>query len=205
MNATMSESSPTFLLIFYAFYFLFLGSMVLSALIPSIVAYFIEAFALYKLARKLGRKYAWLAWIPLCGVYFRVYVLADLADEKPVKLLPGKLVIDKRLTSFWIYLGISLLGAYVISTVTSFLGFIPIVGMALSIILTALPVVVCAYFHYVYLKDALDIFSEDKESNTAIAVMITLLDSLGTQGLARAIYLLMLTRRDPLPASDETF
>ena len=64
MNATMSESSPTFLLIFYAFYFLFLGSMVLSALIPSIVAYFIEAFALYKLARKLGRKYAWLAWIP---------------------------------------------------------------------------------------------------------------------------------------------
>ena len=49
MNATMSESSPTFLLIFYAFYFLFLGSMVLSALIPSIVAYFIEAFALYKL------------------------------------------------------------------------------------------------------------------------------------------------------------
>ena len=81
MNATMSESSPTFLLIFYAFYFLFLGSMVLSALIPSIVAYFIEAFALYKLARKLGRKYAWLAWIPLCGVYFRVYVLADLAGQ----------------------------------------------------------------------------------------------------------------------------
>lgn len=193
-NSFFSNGGAAFFGIFMTFFFIIIA----IALVLSVVMYIFSALPLYKLAKKLNRPYAWLAWIPVAGIYFRSYVLCDLAGDKELVIIKDKIVIKNRTTSFLIYLGIVIFGTAIITTIASILMLIPIIGW-LSFILLYIPVVCAGFMDYAYLRDALDIFKEDKQSNNTTAIVVTLLDCLVTMGIARIVVLFTLLKHEPLP------
>ncbi len=172
------------------------------ALVISTVVYICSAFPLYKLAKKLNRPYAWLAWIPILGKYFRLYVLSDLAGDKELVVIPDKIVLKNRQMSFWIYVGIDVLGAAIVGTIIGIFSMIPVIGWIISmfaVILAFVPAVCLGFMDYAYLRDALDLFKEDKQSNKTTSIVVTLLDYLVTSGIAKIVVLFTLLKREPLP------
>lgn len=173
-------------------------------LLVSLVVFVLEAIPLYKISKKLERKYAWmvwLSWIPGIGGCFSTYVLSDIPGDKPVKL-GGKLTIENRLMSFWIHTGIRLFGGTLITVLIGIVNMIPVLGQligAFSSILYLVPTVAAAWIEYVYLRDVLDMFKPDQKSNNTAAIVVAVLDALVTFGLARAIYLYTVMNKDPLP------
>lgn len=173
----------------------------LFAFLLSVLVYVLEAIPVFRLGRKMGRWSAWLAWIPIFGSYFRTYALCDIPGNHPVHLLKDKLVIKSRTASFGIYLLILLGGNTIITLLITMIGVIPIIGQIiapLSTLLYMLPAAVCTYFEYIYLKDVLDIFKENKKSNIITSIIITLLDTFVTFGFARTVFLYTLWNRSPL-------
>ncbi len=172
------------------------------ALVIAIALYIVEAIPLYKLAKKHGRKYAWLAWMPIYGKFFRVWVLSDLVPDKEVVLIKDKYVVKDRQQSYWIYLGVDLLGGFVIGMIVFFVSFLPIIGSILGMfvyLLYLIPGVICAYIEYIYLKDLLDVYKEDQKKNQNTSIIVTVLDLFVTGGWARSIYLYTLLKLEPLP------
>ena len=178
---------------------------VLLGAILSVAIYVLEALPIYRVAKKLGRSKAWLAWIPFFGSVFRLYVLCDAAGDKPVSFF-GKVCFKSRTTSFLVYLAIVYFGTALLTVAISILSIIPIIGYLISMlgsILYLIPVVACAFFEYAYLKDVLDLFKADKKSNNTAAIVITVLDSLVTGGIARLIWLYTLWGKTPLPEEEK--
>lgn len=188
------------------------GTILLVGLITSIITavisfifqfiiYVLEAFPVYKLARKTGRKCAWLAWIPVFGSYFRLYVLADIAGDKELVFF-GKFKLKNRPLSFWMYVGIDLFGSTLITAVIGILQVLPVIGQiigALSTLLYLVPPVAKAFIEYAYLRDVLNIFKEDKKANNTASIVVTALDALATFGFARVVYLYTILKHDPIP------
>ncbi len=175
-------------------------SFIASALF-NLAVWILEAIPVYSISKKLGRPYAWLAWVPVFGAEFRLWVLCDMPANKPVVLFQNKGILRNRTSSFWIYLAIAYLGAAVISTLVAVISvFIPVIG-SLSAVLMLIPTVACAYFEYIYLRDVLDIFKPDKKSNSTNAIVVTVLDTLFTAGFARVFILYTIMKKKPLPAA----
>lgn len=180
------------------------------ALLLAVALFIIQAIPVYKLAKKLKVRNAWLAWIPIYSIYFRTYVLADMAGNKPFRLFKGKINIANRRNAFWIYLLVAVVGGAVASMVASVAGavlsIIPVLGTVLGYlmgsVLGLLPAVVCAFAEYVFLRDVLDLFKSDKDANNTAAVIITILDNVLTGGWAQTIWLYTLLKRRPLPRRD---
>ncbi len=179
-------------------------TVIVSAIISFIfkfIIYVLEAFPVYKLARKTGRKRAWLAWVPVFGSYFRLYVLADIAGDKELVFF-GKFKLKNRPLSFWMYVGIDLFGSTLITAVIGVLQVLPVIGQiigALSTLLNLVPAVAKAFIEYAYLRDVLNIFKEDKKANNTASIVVTALDALATLGFARVIYLYTILKYNPIP------
>lgn len=191
------------------------GIMLVGGFIVSVITAFIsfcirllvfilEAIPLYKVARKMERKCAWLAWmawIPGIGSYLSTFVLTRVPGDKPLQLVK-KVKINNRLLSFWIYVGIALFGPALISVISYIFGFIPVLGQIIgifSIFLKLIPAVAAAWMEFAYLRDVLDIFKPDKKANLTAAIIVAILDALVTFGLARAFFLYTIINKDPLP------
>ncbi|MBQ9130175.1 MAG: hypothetical protein IJX59_05375 [Clostridia bacterium] len=180
----------------------------IAALIAGLVTlliYILSALPVYRTARKAGRKRAWLAWVPFFGSLFRLYVLCDTAGQQPVTFFGGKLSF-KRGNSFLVYLIIYFFGNALITAGISILSILPVLGTALGAVgtlLYLLPYVTCAFFEYAYLKDTLDLFKENQRSNRNLAILITVIDNLATQGVAKTICLYSLWSRKPLPKTEQ--
>ena len=168
------------------------------ALVIGAIVYILSAYPLYKLAKKLNRPYAWLAWIPIFSLYCRTYVLCDLAGDKELVIIPDKLVIKDRKMSFWIFVGISVLGGAIVGTISAFLSLIPIIGILLTIVLAFVPMTCLGFMEYAYLRDVLDIFKENKQSNKTTSIIVTVLDKLVSSGIARIIVLFTLLKLEPV-------
>lgn len=176
---------------------------IIVGLVVAVVTWVLEAIPIYLLAKKLGREHAWLAWVPIFGAEFRLWVLSDIACEKPFTVYKEKYTIKNRANSFWLYVAIKYFGAAVISAVVGVVSaIIPLIG-SVSAVLMLLPTVACAIIEYVYLRDVLDIFKENKEANKKTSFFITLLDSFVTLGFARIFYLFTLLKCSPLPSNVE--
>ncbi len=188
------------------------GAMLLITIIGAIVSFLISvalyifrSIPVYKLAKKAGRKKAWLAWIPIFHSYFRTYVLADTAGEKPVSFFNGKITIKSRGMSFLAYLGILIFGNGLITATIGILNIIPLIGQIIgtfAALLYLVPSVATAFLEYAYLKDTLDLFKENKKSNNTAAIVIVVLDNLATLGFAQTIYLYTLLSRKLLPKEE---
>lgn len=170
----------------------------------SLLVFVLEAIPLYKIAKKLNKKSAWLVWLgwlPVVGGYISTYVFADIPGDKPVKLT-DKMIIQNRLMSFWIRCGIGLFGTSLITVFICIISFIPVLGQiigAFSTMLYLVPAAAIAWIEYVYICDVLDIFNPNQRSNRNAAIVIAVLDSVVTFGLARAFYLYTVMNKEPLP------
>ncbi len=170
----------------------------------AVVQYLLASFPVYKLAKKLGRKHAILAWIPVLPQYFRMYVIADMAGDKAVSVFNGKITLKNRFTSFWIYLCIAICGNTIVDVLSLFLNFIPGLGMLLSLattILSLAPTFITALFEYAYFRDMLNIFKADKKSNNTTAIVITVLDVF-LFGWAKVVYLYTMLKLEPITESE---
>ena len=214
MNTTVSESSSV--IIALSIYFLMFFAFFLFAVLISLATHFAEAIPLYKLAKKMDRKNAALVWIPVFGSYFRLYTLMNIASGKDF-VLTQKIRTDKRHLSFLAGVGTELIIKFVIMpilmtilTFSAFLGLIPVVGPILffgiyilgaflCMILNYAIIITYALIRYVYLRDVLDIFKADKDTNNTTSILITLIDIFATGGFARIIFLYTIMNRDPIP------
>ena len=176
---------------------------IITAVVTSIItliSLIFHALPIFRLSRKMGRKSAWFAWIPFFG--FRMYALCAIPGAQPLRLYKDKWVIKNRNLSFWIYYLILLGGNAIITLLITILGVIPVLGQTiapLTTLLYMLPAFICGYIRFLYIKDVLDIFKEDKKSNTITSIIIVLLDHFVTGGLARTFYLYTLWNREPIP------
>ena len=178
------------------------------SVVCAIAIYIFKTIPVYVVAKKAGRRLAWLAWIPVFASYFRTFVLADTAGQKHVSFFNGKVTIKSRGMSFLAYVGILIFGSGLVTAIISLLSLIPVVGTIISpfaAILYLIPNVATAFLEYAYLKDVLDIFKENKKSNTTATIVITVLDNLATMGFAQTIYLYTLCSRKVQPIQQEIY
>ena len=117
------------------------GVAIISAVMSvvlGIVLFIVKAIPVFALAKKNGRKLAWLAWIPFFTDYLQTFVLMDTPGNAPFKLFKGKLNLEKRWIAFCIWLGICLLGGSIVSAlntaISSVLVAIPVLGPAVAVL-----------------------------------------------------------------------
>ena len=99
-------------------------------------------------------------------------------------------------------MGIRLFGTALITTVLGIGSFIPVLNAALTAlapILYLVPTVATGWMEYVYTKDVLDLFKEDKKSNRTAAIVVSALDSFVTFGFARTVLMYTIMKKNPLP------
>lgn len=167
----------------------------------SITLFILGAIPVYQVAKKAGRKYAWLAWIPIFSSYFQTYVLNDVPGDKrfEVKIFNKEFTFENRFLLFWIYIGIGVFGKGLITAVIGILSVIPVVGQvagATASLLYLVPSFVTGVIEYVYLRDVLDMFKEDRTSNQKVAFIVTILDKICTFGFARVVILYTIMKKD---------
>ena len=178
---------------------------VVSAVVTTVIAlifWALKAYPVYKLAKKLNYKYAILAWMPILGDVFRNYVLATMVGDKPFTMFGGKITIQNRTYSFLICLGIYLFGTPLITALIGILNVLPGIGQILGVVtslLYLLPAVALVMMNIVYINDIADRFDADKQANRNAAILVSILDAIGTHGLAETVYMYILARKDPLP------
>lgn len=180
---------------------LIVGAIV--AVLSSVLLYVATSLPHYRLAKKMGYKHAWLAWIPIDLV--RIYMLCNIVGPKTFSLFGDKFKTENRTLSFWAYLGVDVFGDVIVWLLFFILNLIPFIGQILSgftFLLNTVPAVIQGLILYVYMRDILDIFQENKKTNNIIAIVIAVLDSLVTGGLARTIYLYALWNKNPLPQAE---
>ncbi len=183
-----------------------IGTMItaLVGAVFAVVRYILEAFPVYKVAKKVGRKHAWLAWVPIFPSLFRMYVLSDIAGDKPVeiKLFGKNLKFQNRILVFFCYVGIGVFGAELLTIVLGIFSIIPIIGQIVAIfgsLFYLLPPIAEGIIEYIYLRDVLDKFKENKASNRKTSIIVTILDSICTLGFARVVILYTIMNKEVLP------
>ena len=172
------------------------------ALIIGIIYFIIESIPVYTLAKRVGYKHAWLAWMPFFHDYCRIFVLCETAGNKPFVPNLGKFKIENRKMSFLVHVLIKYFGGMVVGTVVSIVSLIlPGVG-SLSAILGLLPSVACALIEYVYLRDLLNIYKEDEKANNTAAIVVSVIDFILLGDFIRTCYLYTLIKKQPLPEKE---
>ncbi len=181
------------------------GISILVAIITAIftiIFVIFHAIPVYSLAKKVGLKYAWLSWIPFFNNYFRLFVISEIAGNKPFVPNLGKFKIENRKLSFLAYVLIKNFAGLIVAVISGVASMvIPIVG-SISLVLGLIPTAACAWIEYVYLRDLLDIFKEDKKSNNTTSIIITVIDALLPFDLIRTGYLYTLMKKQPLPEKE---
>lgn len=169
------------------------------------VTYALYAVAFSKTADKLnyGKKY--LAFIPFVQTYTCLYMLSEFSGRQDFSITPSideKIKIKNRNTSFII----AILAPIIISTVSTVISFIlgltiflsflaPVISSLLSVVVFA--VVGAAVF--VYMRDFLDMFEEDKNKTTLLSVLCMFV------GLAIPIILLVYLKKEPVYVAPEEY
>ncbi len=173
----------------------------------SVTHWLLQAYPLFRLAQKIGRKNAWLAWIPGIGDYCRTFVLTDLPGNKEVVIL-NKVKLS-RVAAFWIWVGVKLFGFIVwdgIMTIFSGIASATGIGALLApafVVLSFVPDVALFLFEYTFLRDALDLFKPDKKKNNTMAIILSVVDYFLPWRFARTVYLWFLLRCEPLPGDTD--
>lgn len=189
------------------------GVAIISAalsVVLGIVLFIVKAIPVFALAKKNGRKLAWLAWIPFFNDYLQTFVLMDTPGNAPFKLFKGKLNIERRWVAFCIWLGICLLGGGVVSAlntaISSVLVVIPVLGPAVAVlvrfVLGYVVVAAAGIMEFGFLRDVLNVYNADKKTNQTVSIVVIVLDALVTGGWAKTIWLYLQLKKKPLPVQE---
>lgn len=178
---------------------------IITAIVTGFIAvalYILQSIPVYSLAKKVGLKHAWLSWVPVFHDYFRLFVLCEIAGNKPFLPNLGKFKLENRKLSFLAHIVIKYFGGTIIGVIVTVASTVlPVIG-SVSAILGFIPAVACAWIEYVYLRDVLDIFKEDKKSNNTTSIVITVIDAILLGDLIRSCYLYTLMKKQPLPEKE---
>ena len=205
MDELVQTLQDLFDIAYYSYGIIVIVALAVTAIVAFLIAltfYLTEAYATYKLSKKLGRSLCLLAWVPILGKYFRTLVICDMTDA-PFKAL-GKINIQNRRVSFLLYLIILILGNTLITVFVAAVNVLPGMGQIISAVSTLLyliPIVATTYMEFVYLRDAMDLFRVDRKSNRTWALIATIADQLATRGFGRVVCLFMLLKKEPLPTT----
>lgn len=176
-----------------------LGTIITMAVtfLLTVAQWVLLALPLFALAKKTGRKWGWIAWIPVLGDYCRMFTLSDIPGDKEFVLF-GKLRIKSRFLTFWIWAGIALFGSLVWDVMMGLITtFFPI-GAMLTLLLSFVPDVALGFVEYVFLRDVLDMFKPDKKANSTWAIVATVVDAILPWRFVTTICLFMLMKCEPL-------
>lgn len=112
-----------------------LAAVAIFAIAVAIVSYVIYALGTYRLAKKLGVEYAWLAWIPYAQYYTFGKVVEKCDERRGSKQYPwGKIVLFS-------FAGAAILGG-VFGGVSSIGSMIPLIGSVIGMLCYALVMLV---------------------------------------------------------------
>lgn len=165
--------------------------------------YIVHSIPAYALAKKTGVKRPWLVWIPVFHEYFRLFVLCDMAGDKPFHTPIRKFKFENRRLPLLIHIVVKYAAGLLVSIVALVISMaIPVVG-SVSWLLDLLPLAVCGFIEYVYFYDVLNMFKDDKKSNRIAAIIVAAADGLLLSGLARTIYMYTMLNKTPLPVAEE--
>lgn len=186
----------------------------LVTIVVTVALYIFTAYPYYKLGKRAGVKFAWLAWVPIPVVDFccRLYVLSQIPGDKRVSIFGDKVGIPNRFLVFWGYMAIRFLGLTALTMIAGVISpimiAIPIVGEIYLIvapfiapIIMAIPTVLVAFLEFAFLYDAVCTFREKKVSNLILSIVVTVIDNVFTlnlpiAGFATTIYLYSLLKQD---------
>ncbi len=132
-----------------------------------ITAYVVQAIPLYKMAKKMGRQHAWLAWIPVGNMYI-MYAIPN----KPFDLFKGKIHFEERYKAFIWSIAVTWGGAILV-WIGSIFAYIPLIGILVLIGMYLIDIALYVFIfimHYPMYKDIYDTFMPDK-NNVAMAVL----------------------------------
>ncbi len=201
------------MIIFYMIYFLFIGVFVVGA-------YVLNALPLYRIGKKLGYDKCFLPWIPVPLIPF--FVLGDLPGRKDFTVSPKFdkfLKIGTRKKSYIVYIVLYVLYIALIMIAAFGMMIFPIlmgagvlaeelaiglmmiymlIYMAFAFLSAGVFTALAIIYYYVYLRDLIDIFKPDRESNRTLALILAITNMFAS-GLVIPIYLLVLSKSDPLP------
>lgn len=205
-----------FIMIMMIFIFVFAG-----------VLYFLNAYPLYKIAKKLDYDKSFLPWIPIFQSYICLFTIADLPGRRDFYISPkfdSLFKIKDRKKSYTAVIIIivvttvlSYFASFFSTFLMSFLSAFMEMNSAMSAIGTAIPALLSlcialplslitgfllGIFQYAYIRDLIDLFKPDREQNKKTALIIVIINNF-TAGLALPIYLMTLQQYDPLPIAPE--
>lgn len=165
----------------------------------SIALYIAKAIPIYLLSKKAGRKYPWLAFIPIA----QGYALATIG-EGPVTVPVIKKTIEGRGNAFWISFLIPIAASF-IEGFLAVLAFIPFIGLLFSLLILLVTVAVAlvnALFLYAFYLDIFRLFQPENTNNTAFAVLCAVCSSIGLD-IVSTIFLYTLLKKEPVFTSAE--
>ena len=199
-----------------------LGMLMLYALMAIalflflVITHIVGAIPVYKIAKKNNVDHAWFAWVPVIGGILRSYLVCVMAGDKEFRFFDGELFFKKdnipelfdktlvfknRKISFLIYVAIGVLLNPIISVLVVGFYMFPVIGVVLgglmSILYVVTPILTIA-FDYVYFRDFLYLYKEDKKTVNMIALIVSILDGVVAFGFAKVIYLYTLMNKEPL-------
>lgn len=170
--------------------------------IVTIIVTIIQAIPLYSIAKKTGSKFAWLAWCPIFNSEARLFVMCDIAGNLPFDYWNGKIKLQNRKMMFLAHICIKYFGNTLILAFIAIASMaIPVIG-SLSSLLILLPSVACNIIYYVFFRDILNLFNEDKKANVSTAMIVCVVDAILLCGLARTFYFYTLIKKQPLPVKE---
>lgn len=199
INSILESLASIFSFASVGVYAVFSILAIIFAGILALALYIFQSIPIYTLAKKVGLQHAWLAWIPFFHSFFRLFVLCEIAKDKPLDIKLFNFKFENRKFSFLTHLLIYVFGGTVVTTVVLIASFVvPVLG-SVSSVLSFLPMIACGIIEYAYFRDVLDIFKPDKKSNDTTAIVITVIDTLLFGDLIRSCYLYTLLKKEPLP------
>ena len=77
-----------------------------------------------------------------------------------------------------------------------------LIAFWISSLLILLPSIACNLIYYVFFRDILNLFNEDKKANVSTAIIVCVIDAILLCGLARTCYFYTLMKKQPLPVKE---
>ncbi len=122
--------------------------------IVSLATYIVQAWGLYQMAKKVGYRKAWLAWIP----YANHWLMFNL-PTKEYKVLAVNKILNRNV-AFWIYIAITVGGAYVMTAI----GMIPYIGQLIGALGRLVILVATVFMLFPMYKDMFLMYYEDSNA-----------------------------------------
>lgn len=184
---------------FGAFMLTFAGVALIICIISLVIClvfHIVRSIPLYILAKKAGRPYPWLAFIPIA----QNYTFATIG-EGPVAVPLIKKSIASRSAAFWIYIAVTFAPSIIVSIVSVIISLIPILGFILSFALSGFVsiavAIISALFYYAFIQDIFTLYQPENGNNKTYAIICTVCTALGFS-IVGTIFLYTMIKKTPV-------